>query len=623
MQRRIAISESQFIQEKTGADALVETLVNSGVKVIFCITGAGNLAIVDSLVRNGQIDLVFSHHEQAAVMEAQGYARVTGDIGVALVTTGGGTSNITTGVLSAHLDSVPILIISGNESSFHCENIHNLRAYGVQGFDSVATLKPITKSSLRISSSDSVYDVTRNQINLALEDRMGPTHIDFPMDLQRNTCSSDSKLRKPQPETVHDSANDHNEIWLEELIGAIKLARKPLVYLGNGARFDIDKVLYFIETLGIPFIESWSALDLIPENHQLKVGRVGIYGDRSANIILQQSDLVITFGTRLSIPQTGYDRSDFARKATKWVIEIDKTECDKFAGLGWKVLNSPLETALNYLNQKINEKIPTVNFQGEWLNRINSIKDQLPRLAQCGTRSESFIHSVDAIRVINKSLDENAVIVTDVGAGLLSGHYVIERTGAQRIFTSQGLGEMGFGLPGAVGAYFADKNRQIVCLNTDGAIMFNLQELQVVKEHKIPIKLFIFNNCGYSMIKISQNNLFNSRLSGSTTESGLSFPEFEQVAKAFGLKYAGFSEISNLESQIDQVLNSSEGYLIEILMDPGQKYLPRLSTIKLANGSLMSPALEDLEPLIEIDVLAKLLGYDPSPSSFSIRGLSA
>ena len=605
----------------SGADIIVSTLIEAGVKVVFCITGAGNLAIVDALARSGSIQIVFSHHEQAAVMAAQGYARVSGEIGVALVTTGGGTSNVTTGVLSAYLDSIPILIISGNESSFHCENIHSLRAYGVQGYDSVATLKPITKNSQRISKLDSIREVTACQISLALADRKGPTHIDFPMDLQRaNSAEMYFKTGiKDSIELVDTNSNEY--LWLAALRDTITHAKRPLLYIGNGVRFDLPELLKFIELLKIPFLESWSAIDLISEDHPLKVGRVGIYGDRAANIILQQCDVILTLGTRLSIPQTGYDKNDFARKAEKWVVDIDESECQKFAGLGWEVLNSSASNVLSYFNNSINPLDEISISRIDWLNRISLIKSRLPRLSQIGEKFAGFVHSVDAISKINESLDRNAVVVTDVGAALLSGHYILEKYGSQRIFTSQGLGEMGFGLPGAIGAYFADPARQLVCLNTDGAIMFNLQELQVVNEHKIPIKLFIFNNAGYSMIKISQTNLFDSRLSGSSTETGISFPDFELIANTFGMKYSKISSQSQLDLHIDEILASNESFLIEVVMSPNQRYLPRLSTIKLLDSSLMSPPLEDLEPLIDLEELAELLGYDPNPSSYKIRGL--
>jgi len=272
---------------------------------------------VDALFRDGNIKIIYSHHEQAAVMEAQGYARISGKLGVALVTTGGGTSNVVTGVLSAFLDSVPILVISGNESSYHCENPIKLRAYGVQGFDSVAVLSPVTKRSLRITAKSNVVQIATEAIKLSMTERMGPTHIDFPMDLQRKliSCSETKETNFPKENPVK-VAIDISDL-ASRLMSALSKSQKPLVYIGNGCRTSFSLVKHFIEQYQIPYIVSWSAIDLFPESDALNIGRVGIYGDRASNIILQQADFLLTLGTRLAIPQIGYDKKDFARHASK------------------------------------------------------------------------------------------------------------------------------------------------------------------------------------------------------------------------------------------------------------------------------------------------------------------
>jgi acetolactate synthase-1/2/3 large subunit len=231
------------------------------------------------------------------------------------------------------------------------------------------------------------------------------------------------------------------------------------------------------------------------------------------------------------------------------------------------------------------------------------------------------VHSAKVIDYLNTVLDDNAIVVTDVGAGLLSGHYAFAPRSDQRLFTSQGLGEMGFGLPGAIGAHFAAPNRQLVCLNTDGGIMFNLQELQVVREHRIPLKLFIFNNDGYSMIKISQQNLFEGRMSGSGVDSGISFPSFQIIAEAFGLQYVRIENELDMQEKLPLVLQNSAAVLVEILMSPSQKYLPRLSTSKQEDGTLVSPPLEDLDPLLPLNELEKFLGYQAHENSYRARGI--
>ncbi len=591
-------------------------------EVVFCITGAGNLAIVDALYRDGNIKIIYSHHEQAAVMEAQGYSRISGKLGVALVTTGAGTANVVTGVLSAYLDSVPVLVISGNESSFHCENLSGLRAYGVQGFDSVAVLTPITKNSARITDSSEIRKITSEAVRIATTERAGPTHIDFPMDLQRKIIA-ESELKLDSflnSDFSGETVNLSN--WTTGLGAALSSSLSPVLYIGNGCRANISLVNDFIQKNQIPYFLSWSAIDLFPESDPLNIGRVGIYGDRAANIILQQSDLILTLGTRLAIPQIGYDKKDFARNATKWIVEIDPTECSKFDGLGWNVINCSVATVIEKLNTRDIEVLGNALDRQAWREKIMKIWSELPRIEQVGERANAtsgFIHSADAITLINKKMNLDAIVVTDVGAGLLTGHYIYEKTGTQRFMTSQGLGEMGFGLPGAIGAHFGDSEKQIICLNTDGAIMFNLQELQVVKEHKIPLKLFVFNNDGYAMIKTSQQNLFDSRITGSSSNSGISFPSFEKISFAFEMKFVRINNLDQLDKAIDKYFSSNEGVLFEIIMDPEQKYLPRLATSKLEDGTLVSPPLEDLDPLLAIDRLKSLLHANPHENSIRVR----
>ena len=375
-----------------------------------------------------------------------------------------------------------------------------------------------------------------------------------------------------------------------------------------------------IHKLQIPFFVSWSAIDLFQEDNHLNMGRIGIYGDRAANIALQKADLLICLGTRLAIPQVGYDMNDFARNATKWIVEIDESECKKFDYPKYHVLKSDVLPFLQNLDVLLNKA--DVAKPKEWLLDLENIWNELPRYDQIGQKTiknNEYLHSADVIQVLNAKLKSDAIIVTDVGAGLLTGHYMYEAKGTQRFFTSQGLGEMGFGLPGAIGAHFASPKKQIVCLNTDGGIMFNLQEMQLIPEHNIPLKLFIFNNNGYSMIKTSQQNLFGGRFSGSSGETGISFPSFEQLAHLFKFEYyrATSSNIGN--DLFSEMLGSDNPVLFEIIMDPEQKYLPRLSTSKLSDGTLVSPPLEDLDPMISSELLQKLLGQELHPNSLKAR----
>ena len=608
-----------------GADVVAALLVERGVETIFCITGAGNLALVDAIVRNTKIKFVFSHHEQAAVMEAQGYSRVSGKVGVALVTTGGGTVNSLSGILSAYLDSIPVIILSGNESSFHCENMKDFRAYGVQGFDSKTVAEPITKSALRILSSTEITSKFNQAWVTASTDRMGPVLVDFPMDLQRKMTSSSEQIVISEAEKSSDKSQASlGTKLMTECSKRLSHANRPLLYFGNGIRGEtsLRKAQELVEKYQIPFCLSWSALDLFEDFHPLNMGRIGIYGDRAANIILQKSDFILCVGTRMAIPQIGYDRDDFARMADRWIVDIDPVELSKFAKNQWNSICQPSDSFLEHVLKDLSE-LSLSDSLTSWVANAKDIWRKLPRSEQIGVAVSTAheVHSFDVINFLNSAMHEDSIVVTDVGAGLLTGHYALAAKGTQRIFTSQGLGEMGFGLPGAIGAHFADPSRQLICLNTDGAIMFNLQELQLVKHHKIPMKLFIFNNDGYTMIKISQQNLFGARVSGSDINSGISFPLFSDLAKTFGFQYCLIDNSNSFESVLRPALESPEPVLIEIKMSPDQRYLPRLATSKLADGTLVSPPLEDLDPMISIELLRDLLGYQPHANSYKSRGL--
>lgn len=612
----------------TGANLIADTLAELGVKTIFCITGAGNLAIVDALSRRSEFELVYSHHEQAAVMEAQGYARLSGRMGVALVTTGGGAANALTGVLSGYLDSVPLLILAGNESSFHCENMKQFRAFGVQGFDSKRVMETVTKLAVRLKAEDDIRSLITQTSAYAMESRSGPVFLEIPMDLQRQhyvikSPTETSFLFSPKSAELSD---EHSAHFIQKCCLALLKSSKPIIYFGNGVRAAsaTESARRLVETYRLPFALSWSAIDLMETTHPLNIGRLGIYGDRATNILLQQCDFFLSIGSRLAIPQVGYDKSDFARHASKWVVDIDPIELGKFSDANWNVQAIDAQRFIQAMESTLQNLSEGIEIS-EWVNTIQDVWKALPRSDQIGILDQSrndVVHSVSVIESISRVAADDATIVTDVGAGLLSGHYAIVLKPDQRMFTSQGLGEMGFGLPGAIGAFFANPSRQLICLNTDGAIMFNLQELQLITQYKIPIKLFVFNNNGYAMIRISQDNLFDSNRQGSDLESGISFPNFEKLAITFGLRHVQIHDVNDLDNQIIKVFNSSEPCLIEVMMSSEQKYFPRLATTKLSDGSLVSPPLEDMDPLLPIEDLERLLGYKPVGASYAARGIN-
>ena len=612
--------------ELTGADSIAVALEELGVEIVFAITGAGNLAICDAIARRGSTRLIFVHHEQAALMAAQGLTRTTGKLGVALVTTGGGSTNALTGIVGANMDSIPLILITGNESSVHTNTDNELRIWGVQGFDSKQVFGPVSKASHRVRSADSIYDTVINAALVAQQPRAGVVTVDVPMDLQRKPLTSGRSLSKTSARHASLNSFTNFDVALKDGLNtakqALKNAKRPVLLLGAGLKGSLSRleIRRIISELGIPTLLSWSAIDLLDSTHEMNFGRSGIYGDRFSNMIVQNSDLVISIGSRLAIPQLSYDANDFARQAEIIVVDIDLKELEKFVGERWIPVQADASHFLTGLSNLVDLK---VDFK-DWLDKCREIKSLFPRRGQTENApplgsQDKFVNSYDVVYEISDQAGDNDIFVTDMGTGLLSGFYGLDINGNQQLATSLGLGEMGYGLPAAIGSQFANPGSTVICLNADGGMMMNLQELQTVAHHQLPIKLVIFNNDGYLMIKNSQKNLFEGRYVGSNADSGISCPDFEKLSNVFGFDYVKIDGHSDLKNQVSIFLSNPGAVILEVFMDPEQLFIPRVGTLKAEGGALMSPPLEDMIPLIDEADLRRVMDDKIHPQSIAVR----
>jgi acetolactate synthase-1/2/3 large subunit len=612
---------------KTGADAVAAALDELGVEVVFGITGAGDLAICDAIQRRGSARMIFVHHEQAAVMAAQGLARTTGKLGVVLVTTGGGSTNALTGIVGAQMDSVPVIVITGNESSVHTNPDNELRIWGVQGFDSRKVFEPVTKAAHRVRNADQIRAVVLDAARTAQEPRAGVVTIDIPMDLQRRPLTTAVPVAPAEPALVVASTTDHTlaiEPALADLEAALARSRRPVLLLGNGLRAGAERaeVRELVARLGIPTLLSWSGIDLLDHAHPCNFGRSGIYGDRFANMIVQNSDLVVAIGTRLAIPQLSYDPADFARSARVFVVDIDRTELEKFVGDRWRTVHADAAQFLRKFAGR-SAAVPAID---QWVRKCEQLRADFPRRRQTveaipADRRADFVNSYDVVYSISDQAGSDDIFVTDMGTGLLSGFYGLDVREQQRLATSLGLGEMGYGLPAAVGSQIANPDTRVVCLNADGGMMLNLQELQTVAHHKLPIKLVVFSNDGYLMIKHSQRNLFDGRYVGSDNESGVSCPDFSKLAEAFGFSYLKLDEQAKIDETVAQFLATEGTVLLEVVMHPEQLFIPRVGTFKGENGTLISPPLEDMIPIVSEAALSAAMNGALHPDSIKLRAV--
>jgi acetolactate synthase I/II/III large subunit len=576
-----------MVKPKKVSDIVADFLKEKKIEVVFGIIGSANAHIFDSIVKLGYTKIVNMHHEQSVVLAMGAYYRTSGKPSAALVTAGGGASNAVTGVVSNWADSIPGIIISGQEPTTYLKNHKNLRMYGTQGFDIVGMLKDVTKYGVTIFDANTIEDELEKSFEISNSGRPGPCWVDIPLDIQSSNIIP--KGWKPISETTPYSVD------VSEILNLIHNSNRPVIVGGNGVKLSggKDEFVKFINKVKIPTLLTWSGIDMLPDTHPSFYGRFGIYGQRCANFIIQNSDLIVVLGSRLSLPQVGYDFSQFAREAKIVVVDIDDIEAGKYTPSVY--MNEDCLSVLKSLNSS--EIVD--NDISEWVSYCETMKLKYPWVSDEHI-DNGYINSYRFIDKLSEYLSDNHVIVTDMGTGLLSGHQSIKIKDNQIMFTSQGLGEMGYGLPAAIGAQMSKPNNPVLCLNCDGGIMMNLQELHTIVENELPIKIIIFNNDGYLMIKHTQKLFFNSKYVSVDKKTGVGLPNFSKLMPAFGYEYFSLSEWDSFEDTILSFLNYPTMAVLEVFMDPYQDFIPKVKGVLKSDNTIMAPPIEEMSPILPI-----------------------
>ncbi len=588
---------------KKVSDIIALFLKEKKIRHVFGIIGSANAHIFDSISKLNYTEIVCVHHEQAATMAMQNYYRTTGKISAALVTAGGASSNAITGVISAWADSIPGIIISGQENLRFIKAYKKMRMWGIQGFDSTHMVSKVTKYSKRlVNPNEILYELEKNY-HISMTGRPGPVWLDIPIDIQGTKILNSNKLKIFKLKKEIKSNLKKNELL--KLSKMIEKSKRPVFWFGNGIKLSKKKqaVKKILQKYPFPSFVSWAAIDLLDSNHNLNFGRPGVYGNRASNFILQNADLIISVGTRMSIPMVGYVQNEFARKAKIIQVDIDKTEIKKLKNkinLGINIdANIFLEKMLSRIKNNINKKSLI-----DWTNYCRKTLKKYPHIeVKAHADKNGYINSYRFLDKLSNYFRKKECIVTDMGTALLSGHQVLKINEKQTLMTSTGLGEMGFGLPGAIGASFGRNKGEVICLNCDGGMMMNIQELQTIDHYKLPIKIFVFNNDGYLMIKHTQKNLFSGRFSAVDKKTGVSCPNFKKVAAAFNMKYYLIKNWKDFNLQIPKILKEKRAIICDVMMDPLQFFYPKLSTAMTKEGKIISPPLEDLSPLVNRSTL--------------------
>jgi acetolactate synthase-1/2/3 large subunit len=583
------------------SDVIVSFLLQKGITTVFGIIGSANSHIYNSCAEAG-IRIFNTHNEQAALLAAGAYYRTCGKMALALVTAGGGASNSITGVVSLWADSTPVIVISGQEKREYVDNHAHRRMFGTQGFDIVHMVSKTTKYA-KLVEATTVYEELEYAYHTALDGRKGPVWLDIPFDVQSKNVPA--QLWNPLPQTkVYPTPND-----MEKVHELIKNAKRPVILAGHGIKLSksIDLFKSRVASLNVPFLLTWSAIDLVDHKNPLYFGIPGVYGQRSANFIFQKSDLLITIGTRLTIPQTGYDFDEVARNASIVMVDIDDTEFKDFVDL-------PIKSDCGTFLEKMNDVGRSYD---SWIDECRKIRQEFPIIEE-HHKDDIFPNSYKMIDRISEQLKPDQIIVTDMGTALLSGHQSITLGDNMTMFSSYGLGEMGYGLPAAFGAAIAGNGREVLCLNCDGGMMMNIQELQTIIQHGLRVKIVIFNNDGYLMIKHTQKMLFKGNYNAVDKNTGIVLPDYMKVAKAFGYENFRVKSWEEFDFYFPRFMNHDGPAICELFMPPDQEFLPKVKGVLQKDGSIFAPPIEEMSPIVPMETIERVMGDNKSKKSSMI-----
>ena len=581
------------------ADYVYEYLANYGIKHVFLVSGGGSMHLNDALKKQKRIRFVCNHHEQAAAIAAEGYARTSGKLSVVNVTSGPGGTNTLTGVIGQWLDSVPVLYLSGQvkyETTIDSVLGSQLRQLGDQEINIVDIVRPVTKYSKMITDPGSIKGELDKALSLATSGRPGPVWLDIPLDVQGALI--DKERLKSQAEKIMPPVADDTSI--SRVVAELAKAKRPVVIAGHGIKISRAENLFseLLNRLEIPVVTTFNGFDLLASDSTFFVGRMGTLGSRAGNFAVQNSDLVICLGTRNNIRQVSYNWMSFARHAKKIVVDIDEAELNKKT----VKCDIPIHSDVNIFLDRLIERLPRdVGCDPSWLHWCLDRKKKYPVVLDTyRTPCDRAVHPYVFMEKLTDKLDESSIVVAGNGSAcvILFQAGIVKK--GQRIFWNSGCASMGYALPAAIGAALAG-NRTVICLTGDGSFQMNLQELQTIIHNDLPVKILILNNHGYSSIQQTQEAFFDSDFIGCNEASGVSFPDSSKLATAYGFPFFKIDSTTHMEEVLERVLRHEGRLICEVVLVDDYTFAPKLSSERKPDGRIVSKPLEDLYPFLDRD----------------------
>lgn len=594
------------------ADYIAEFCVRMGVPDIFLVSGGGMMHILDGLACNDKINVVCAHHEGAAAVMAEGYSRVSGNLGVVMVTTGPGGTNAITGVIDAWVDSTPMLVISGQAK--RSQNIYNsglpLRNLGGQEVNIIPIVQSFTKCAVMVNEPKLIRYHLERAVYYATRDRPGPSWLDIPLDVQAAMIDPDNLEPFIPCEIYSDEKIKNTEHGIMEAAYSLKMAKRPVIVAGQGIRLahaEID-FLNLVNDLKIPVVTSKLGQDLIQYDDPYFVGIGGTKGSRAGNFALQNADLILAIGSRLAIPFTGYEYELFGKNAKKIAVDIDANELKK----NTIQLDVAIQSDAKYFIQMLRGHLAhyRVNVSRQWIERCQSWKKRYPPVTKEMIESALPVSIYDFFDKLSTVSGENTILIADAGSSYFVASQAFRVKYGQRIIIPAALGTMGFSLPLAIGSQYAAPTKLVVAVTGDGSLQMNIQELQTMIHNDIPIKLFVINNGEYASIRNTQTAYFKGRLCGSDRSSGVTCPNLMKIAYAYGIPYVRITSPDRMTKQLQSVLARRGPVIIEVFTDPNQQILPNVSSKVLPDGTMVSTPIEDMYPFLPRDVFEEEMKND-------------
>ncbi len=578
------------------SDYIFQYLEEKRVQHVFMVPGGGAMHLVDSL-GNTELEYICCQHEQAAAIAAEAYGQHSNHIGVALVTSGPGGTNTITGVAAGWIDSTPMMILSGQAKRQDLIGNKGVRQIGSQEVSIIEIVEPITKYAVQVYDPEMVCYYMEKAYYEATTGRKGPVWVDIPLDVQA-TMIEPSQLKHFI--RTEDTVVEGIELLVAQTLQRLRDAKKPLILAGNGiytsdAVNDLHKLLQKIQ---VPVQTTWKSIDVMWDAHPLYVGHPGGLGDRGANFVIQECDLLIALGARLDNSITAFNESDFAPNAFKIVIDIDENELKKFT----MHIDMPICCDVKYFLEIANKtmKNEEVIDKEQWIIHCRELREKYPVITKQHEMMKSYVSGYYFTGLLSDILEEKDIIVPE-SAGVTAEATIqaFRNKKGQKMKHAAGLGSMGFGLPYSIGACLANNQRRTILINGDGAFQLNIQELETLHRLQLPVKIFIWNNQGYASIRGMQRNNFAGHYVASDTHSGMTLPDLSKIAKAYGLETYKILNNSEVVSGIQHVINMDGPVLCEVMIDPDEVVMPKVQARIGEDGNMIAGRLDSMWPFIE------------------------